>query len=371
MRPRRFKVLFPFVGHQLGGSKLSSMELMTELRSRDHSPVAIVHRSGPVADELQRRGLAVEVAPELQVTDAVTPRYYWHFLRSVLHPCIDRIRACGVDLVHTNDNPTHITWGVAAWAARVPHVWHQRELKVPRGPYGRFIRPTVVVAPSLFVRSRLPARMRVGARVVPNPVNAEFRRGQDSSEPQAHTPYRVCWIANLRERKRPFHALEALATLVHSDDGPWQLVIVGDDREISSHQLDQRAREMGISERLQIFGAASPTEAIRQMEGSEIALVTGRDESFGRILVEALSVGTRVVAYDSGAHSEVLERLPAGWTVIRDGDITALAAAARAAREQGPLSGAEQRAIKDNVVAQYSAAQHTDSLLDLYEGAMA
>ncbi|MCH7572790.1 MAG: glycosyltransferase, partial [Planctomycetes bacterium] len=106
-----------------------------------------------------------------------------------------------------------------------------------------------------------------------------------------------------------------------------------------SRQLEVRARVLGLEGRCFFLGHRR--EALELMAGFEILLVPALGEAFGRVLVEAMAVGTAVVASDSGGHGEIIEDGRTGKLVAAD-DPSALADGALALLVPG---------LRDDIVA--------------------
>ncbi len=97
-------------------------------------------------------------------------------------------------------------------------------------------------------------------------------------------------------------ALDAVAQL---RDLPWRLVIAGEGWHRAA--LEERARALGVAERVQFLGEVSPEEIGRWYQRCEIVLFPVlRHEPFGLVGVEALSHGRPIVAFGGGGADEWL-----------------------------------------------------------------
>ena len=97
-------------------------------------------------------------------------------------------------------------------------------------------------------------------------------------------------------------ALEAVAGL---RDLPWRLVIAGDGWHRAA--LEEKARKLGVANRVQFLGEVSTEEIGRWYQRCEVVLFPVlRQEPFGLVGVEALSHGRPIVAFGGGGADEWL-----------------------------------------------------------------
>jgi glycosyltransferase involved in cell wall biosynthesis len=107
-----------------------------------------------------------------------------------------------------------------------------------------------------------------------------------------------------------------------------RLVVAGDGPELS--RLRESARELGIAERVHWLGHRDDVPAV--LAGCGVFVLSSRNEGMANVMLEAMSVGTPVIAADvSGVRTAVGMDdggSSAGWIVPPD-DADALAAALR------------------------------------------
>ena len=87
--------------------------------------------------------------------------------------------------------------------------------------------------------------------------------------------------------------------------------------EVAGSGLDERcsalAASLGVSDRLHLMGYRSPIEAA--MAAMDVMLVTALEEPFGRTLIEAMHLGTPVVATEHGGNPEAIRAGETGFLV--------------------------------------------------------
>lgn len=162
--------------------------------------------------------------------------------------------------------------------------------------------------------------------------------------------------------------IEALASMRRRD--VWA-VLVGSDQGRRSYSagLIRQAEALGVADRLRLAGQCDDMPAAFML--ADVVVHTSvRPEAFGRVVIEAQSMGRPVIAADLGAPVETVEHGVTGWRVP-PGDAGALATAIEAALAQSPEElaalGARARAAALNG---YTVAAMQSATLAVYREVM-
>jgi glycosyltransferase involved in cell wall biosynthesis len=132
----------------------------------------------------------------------------------------------------------------------------------------------------------------------------------------------VC-VGHLYTNKGQDVLLRALARLAQTMPDV-SLTLVGDGPKRQADE--QLAQELGIAGRCRFIGARPREDALAYMASAAVVVVPSREEAYGLVNVEALAVGTPVVASRVGGISEVVRDGVDGLLVPAD-DPNALAEA--------------------------------------------
>lgn len=379
------KVLFPFAGDTVvGGSHISAINLAAALdRSRFEPRVLLHFRAGVVGDFVRSRGLPYDVLPDVPLLGArgvggvqrTGPIGY--VLRS-LPALIRTLRASGAAIVHTQDGRMHVNWSPATKLAGRRHVWHHRQ---DPGAFGvNRIAPLLadhIISVSHFSRPSRPLRS-IDARfdVVRSPFDttgALLDRAACHAElcaeiGAARDAVLLGYFGLLNHRKRPVHFVEAVASVQQALPGRDVHGLIFGVVEAGAGALDlactARAAELGMPERLHLMGFRAPVE--RCMAGVDASLVTALGEPFGRTLIEAMCLGTPVVATRHGGNPEAIEDGVTGFLVDPD-DPAAFAPPVQRLLADPALTArvtevARQRAIRD-----FGTELHVRRIMDIYD----
>lgn len=153
----------------------------------------------------------------------------------------------------------------------------------------------------------------------------------------------LAFAGRLTRQKSLEVALEALART----DGV-SLVVAGDGDERQA--LERRAGELGLSGRVRFLGAQPRERVLELFRAADAALLSSSWENFPHAVVEALAVGTPVVATRTGGVAEVVEHERNG-ILVEPGDAEALAAAVGRLFGDGELRARLQAAAAASVTA--------------------
>ena len=115
---------------------------------------------------------------------------------------------------------------------------------------------------------------------------------------------------------------DALAALARVDGV--SLVVLGDGPEREG--LERRSAELGLTGRVRFLGAGTRDDVVRLFLAADAALLTSAWENLPHTLLEALAVGTPVIATAVGGVPEVVRDGENGL-LVPPGDVEAIAAA--------------------------------------------
>jgi len=226
------------------------------------------------------------------------------------------LRRSGAQLVHTNSLKTDFIGGLAARLARLPLIWHVRDLLAENEGYHLLRRAARRLRPYVIAISEAVAEQFAGlstdVTVIPNGIPLDkFCPGPPSPQLRSELGLTaddrvLLMVSRLTPWKGHITLLEAVARLADS----WprlKLVIVGEvafweaDYE---QQLKQRAADLGLTEQVIWTGFRSDVPQLLRL--CDIFVLSSVGEPFGRVIIEAMATGRPVVATKSGGVPEVV-----------------------------------------------------------------
>jgi len=372
------RVCYPFVGNNVGGSHISTTMLIEHLNRRLVEPCVVLHEEGKLSDYLGSRGMDFEL---LQVMEFFKPPY-WSLrnFASLLTQTwrISRfLKRRRIDVVHANDVRIHFGWTLASRLAGVPLVWHQRT-----GGFGRSLvkeglalTAHQIVCISHYTAATLPRRLAKLTRVVANPFDVSFatedraaRRRDVIDELALPRETRlVGFFGNLVAQKRPKIFLRTAALLDGEVNVPCVYLLFGAERDGAISSLTSLAEELGIGQRVHFMGFRTPIEP--WMAACDLMIAPGVGEGLGRSLVEAMIVGTPVVAANSGGHKEVITPGESGFLATPDNPAD-FASKAIALLSDRPMARTIAVRAQAAAVQRYSIESHVEAMTEIYRQAL-
>lgn len=138
----------------------------------------------------------------------------------------------------------------------------------------------------------------------------------------ARRPGRSLFLGRLSAKKGVDVLLEALPLVIRAVPTA-HLVIAGPDDERLGEQLCERARELGVADRLTLVGLVTGHRKVDLLRTASVLAARSIDESFGAPVTEAMAVETPVIVARGIPIHEQIEREAAGLVVDRTPPVVA------------------------------------------------
>jgi len=295
------------------------------------------------------------------------------FLLRAEHLVREYVKRFGVpDLVHAHS----AFWGgVAAFrvqrALGVPYVLTEHfsgflegTIDSFRAAYAKkaFVGASLVIAVS---KPLAEALKKYGAeerklRVVPNMVDVSFFTLPPKQRQE--TPFRFLTVAFL-ERLKGTHILLQAFAIAFGGEKHVRLMVGGDGPQRS--ELEELARRLGIADQVVFLGLLSREGVREAMWQANVFVLPSLVETFGVVLIEALSTGLPVVATRCGGPEDIVRD---GVGVLCDpGDVHGLANALAEVYKGYPAYRKSEAQIRQYAVDAFSSKAVARSLLEIYE----
>ena len=370
-------VCFPFVGHHpVGGSHVSVAKLIRHLDPERYRPLVVLHEmGGEVAALLRAEGIAFEPAPCEKFLAGRDPFADAAFLMIESRRLARFLRDRRVRIVHTNDGGTHATWAVPTRLAGARLLWHHR--KDPNAKGLRFIAPWAadrMISVSRFSAPRPgPFSAARKCTVVHSPFDTDAAPVDRAASRQSLIDELKCprqtrvvgFFGNLIKRKRPLVFVDAIAEVRRrTPDLPLIAPIFGHDTDGLGDAIRARAVAKGVADCVRLMGFRFPADA--WMAACDILLVPAVAEPFGRTLIEAMLLGTVVVAAASGGNLEAIRHGDTGF-LARPDDAAALAEPVLRVLTSPALRQAVAGAAREDALARFGVRRHAEAVMAVYD----
>jgi glycosyltransferase involved in cell wall biosynthesis len=384
MSGQPIKVCFPFVGDGIGGSHISALKLVKSLDHNKVEPVIVLHQTdGVLANYILQQGMNFVGLPELHILTPQARRggknaEIWGYLFKTLPFLLKFLRSNAIQIVHTNDGQIHATWALAARFAGTKLIWHHRADPDAKGiNYLAPILANHIVTVSRFSRPRhpiIPVERKLS--VVHSPFEHPIHILEKEKARQSVLHELGCgpetrlvgYFGGLIERKRPIlfvdiikrfnvlHPEIPLAGLLFGANMPG-----GPEMDVS---VRARAQSLGIADRIYTMGFRQPVEPF--MAGIDVMLVPAVNEPFGRTLIEAMLIGTPVIATNHGGNPEAIEDGVNGFLVEPE-DAEAFVKPIHSLLTNRDLMDRISSTAKSSSFKNYGISFHVEKLTDIYQ----
>lgn len=373
---RPVRICFPFSGDSVGGSHVSVLGLIRHLDPECYQAVIVPEVAG---------GRIAQVFANLhQMADPVArPRSFVpgeafgasKFIGTLsgIWPRVRFLRCQHFDIVHINDGRTSANWAVAARLAGARLVWHHRG---DPGALGLRLAAPLLADRVLTVSSfSLPPRgiwsAADKAEVVHSPFDTEVTVDRAAARGalvrELGVPPETIilgYFGSFVPRKRPLLFVDAVTLLRTMTDVPVIGLMFGEARVSTMDQaLHRRIHLSGAADHVQVMGYRTPGSF--WIGACDQLVVPAIGEPFGRTLVEAMLVGTPIVAARSGGNIEAL-RGDIGILVAPD-DADALAAGCLQLIRDPGLARTIAKHASEDARHRFSEAHHRDQVVAVYD----
>lgn len=229
---------------------------------------------------------------------------------------------------------------------------------------GRLWNP--VIANSSYTKDRLTHWLpELGPRIkiVANPLLDKYTAPLQSSA--SKTSAVVSMVGRLSQEKGGKYFLEAAAEILrHHTNVVFKIFGAGPEKQA----LTQQAGQLGLAPACSFEGSTS--DPLKEMAEADVILVPSQEEAFGLVALEALSVGTPVVAFKGTAVEEIIKDGVTGYLVKRN-DVVAMATATLQLLENRALLQEMGQQAHFDVADRYGLDQHVKQLKEIYYAAIA
>jgi glycosyltransferase involved in cell wall biosynthesis len=345
--PARTRVVFVDHCARMSGGEIALLRMLRTLDGVDAHVVSF--EDGPLLTALGAAGVTSEIVELPDRTrdlarTTVGARLPWHALLDSARQVIRlarRFRTLHPDVVHTNSLKAALLAGVAARIARVPCVWHVRDLveieshpqpavALVRALARRIPRAVIANSETTLASLHLPSRGGPSARVLPDVIPDAFFevRSRSTGHDDHHAPV-VGIVGRLAPWKGQHVFLDAFARAF--PHGGATARVVGD---VMFGEHDYRAAlhaqvaRLGIADRVTFCGFRADVRA-ELAELDVLVHASVETEPFGQVVVEGMAAGLAVVAAGTGGPAEIVDTGVDGL-LVPPGDVDALADALRA-----------------------------------------
>lgn len=323
------KILYLHNKTNISGGEQSLINLWRTLNKESYTAIVVIPQPGLLGEAAKNIGLFVDYCnvPKL------LPRNILGIIKAlykIWSICIIE----KVDIIHSYAPRNNILASITGKILRIPVVWHERNMifgdERDISKILLFL-PEVIICNSKAVASRFKKRGKLPSKVktIINGVDTQkFRPGEINSEIidkyGLHGNKVVGLLSNLGNRKQPEYFIKACPHILKEQPQTMFLIVGGEfDKQDKGrrHKLELMAMDLGVSKHVIFTGYLPEVEEIIRV--FDIGVAVTEKEACSRALLEMMSSGKPVVAFDTGGNPELIKHNETG-ILINTGNVQKL-----------------------------------------------
>lgn len=315
------KILFFDHSAQFGGAEKSLAELIVGLRNVDS---ILVTSSETMMRKFETYGIRCILfnMPGKIVNKNRNTKFTFSELSLLFNSIfkfINLLKTESPDLVYTNTQKAHIIGGVAGRIQEIPVCIHfrdifQKNLTSKLWVYTIYSLATSLIAISMAVAEQFPHSDKV--KTVYNGIDTGKTVKKYQSDKRNIAPT-IGYVGQIARWKGVEFFIQAASIVIQKYDKPVNFVIIGgpifgDERYLE--ELKDLAHQLKINDKIQFKGVVE--DALNEIAGFDVLVhLPVEPEPFGRVLIEAGTLGKPVIATNLGAIPEIVINNQTGFVV--------------------------------------------------------
>jgi glycosyltransferase involved in cell wall biosynthesis len=379
-------VLYLHTTSEVGGSDVSLTRLVEGLDPTKYRAIVVLPSDGPLVQRLRAAGADVQVMTALW--KLTSRRGWWYLVGFVLNfpRAVWRLRQLirreRVALVHTNT--IHNLYGApAARLARVPHVWHIREIVWQKGwlrrlevwMARRWSTRIIVTSEAVAAMFGPPSARPSQLTLVSNGIETD--RFHPGDAPDVRTALGVSegeclvgLVCRLDVWKGAEVFIDAAARVARQRPTVRFVIVGGPIIGLESYAASvvERADAAGLGDRLVFthwtYGPDRMPDVHRALD--VLVLASTEAEPFGLVVIEAMASGRPVIATAHGGPIDIVVDGVTG-VLIPPKDAEAMAAAIVSLADDRAKARAMGAAGRERAVAHYSSDAYRRGVFAVYD----
>lgn len=365
------------------GGEICLLEMAVRLSTRGFEPLVVLPEEGVLTEKLREKGIPFRVMP-LAVIDRriLKPAGFVRFCRNFIPSIVALkriIKEENVALVHSNTSIV-LSGAVAAKFARIPHVWHIREIFEFRfGFFGFFLKRFNAVFSDRVVCISKAVRKGFGGRASRTELvydgidlavwNPEGKAGRPLEKFGVASGESAVVMVGRINRWKGQDVFIRSAGLVAAKFPRTKFLIAGDYRKEYAGvaaELFRMVENYQLKEKVIFTGYLDRAEVRDVMASADIIVHASKQaEPFGTVVTEAMALGRPVVATAAGGPVETVQDGVTG-ILVPPGDSGAMATAVISLLQSPELRKRMGEAARQRVTRFFNINNTVDKIEKIY-----
>jgi glycosyltransferase involved in cell wall biosynthesis len=291
-------ILFPFVGDSVGGSYISTIEIIKELKRKNiNTKVLLTCKNGPLKNLLSFNKIKFKY---LKIESIKSDRNIVHKLFLILKNFFkvkNFLNKNNIEIIHCNDLRNNIMWSLWAWFSNRKMIWHQRTPWTNSIQVKFFILfASAIICNSKFVKNNFRHFLKKKIFLVYNIFKKKKLKKKINKKIIILGSF-----ANYQKIKR-HDLLIKLAIYFKKNKKNYRIISYGNDHD---NHLTNEIKKFNI--RSNFILKKFTNAALNKMNQCDIVLAMSDADAFGRTILESMAVSVPVIASNTGGHRELIK----------------------------------------------------------------
>lgn len=374
-------IMYIFNDTGFGGAGQSLLDTLTEIRN-SINPVVIIRAAADVEDKFVKLGVklySINFSPDYVKIGSVNADKRRHnFKQSYeaamrLLPIIEKEK---IDLIHINSSVSYFA-AIAALIARIPYVWHIRELVQEQFNceflneelrISLYKRASKLISISDYVQEQYCKKYNLETFRLYNGLN--IIRFKESIASKKFFEKKFIITSMITPEKGQWDAIRATELLVENGHDDIEVNIVGNGSVGYVWALKKYIKRKKLENNIHILSFQNNLSLLRSQ--ASYAITCSQNEALGRVTIEAMLAGNIVIGARSGGTTEIISENEERGFLYELGNSKSLANA----MERAMLCGDERKRVLLQKAQEYAedtfdSKKYCRALLKIYDEAIA
>lgn len=343
--------------------------------------ILIVPREGALKDEAIKLGIKVKVMTMYSFYEKKSYSRLKKLIKQAINivalfSIYKEVKSYSPSCIYSN-TITAAHGSIVGRILGIRNVWHIRELApsdhIGQMVYGKYLEKLVlgfdtnrVVANSDFTKNFYQKR-GVKCTVVANqPILIDFETL--SSNKNDNSVLNVIYMGRIDPQKRIQDIINAISIICRENDKspgfkPTVLNIFGSGADAYLAELMALVKKLNLSEQVKFHGQTE--HPYREIAASDVLIMPAIGESFGRVIVESMKIGTNVVGAAAGNTPYLIENNTTGL-LYRPGEAHELANAIMKISRESDFAESLRANAKAYAAKKFSEKSYADTLRGIF-----
>ncbi len=284
------KICFPFIGDSLGGSHISSLLLINELKNQDYKTRIVLHQKGKFSNFLDNKKIKYDLL-KINKFPSKGPYFFKVLIFMVTNFFTIRnfIKKEKIKIIHGNDLRVNLIWSLSSIQIS-KFIWHQRNI-IKRNSLLQFlilIFSSHIIVISETVLNCFVKFLKSKSSIIYNPI----KKIKTSKSLAYKKTFNIAFIGKDKEEK----GFDIFVQISNHFKKNYKI-------KFNAYGFKKKIKEKNNN-----FHSHEFTDINKILSKNDLLIAPSRREGFGRSLIEFGMAQKKILASNIEAHKEIKQK---------------------------------------------------------------